>query len=596
MYDYNYLKKSKCYKYAKEVVNDELFVIRNGEKIQFKAPKYVKKNCQKFLDDLEKSQNDDYEYFFNIKKMKKIEKLLKLLMFGDGFYVGESFYDTLADFQWYIILNLFCWVKKDNPKKRKHEIIMLLITRKEGKTNLSAIIFILLMLLEPQFSEFYSVSATKDLATQLKKEIRKTIKSSDAIAKHFKDIRSETRCTLTDNLYVPLACDNSSQTLDGRKPQCWLCDETGALRSSYPIEALSSGQIGMLNRTGIIISTAYSEINPMEDWVEYGMKVYDGFIEDESYFGLIYRPDDINNWLSDISVYQTHPLAVQLQNNGISDNLDYVFKKRQQAIEMESAQANFKTKLLNIKVSSVNTIPFVSLDDLRLCRIDNYDWTDKEVWVSFDLSISGDNTAVSILTWDEKMRKYITQSWCFIPEGKIEEKMKKEKVDYISYINTGYCFACGDKTISYSFVEDFIINTLKKKYKVKIKNVSYDRYNATSTVGKLEEAGIECIDIAQSFAVLNEPTKKLRDWILNQEIFYVQNNLFELNISNAMTVTNGTGTLEMISKKSSNFKVDMLASLINVVTIIDLQLEKPSVYETEGITFTENPIFNMWDF
>ena len=186
------------------------------------------------------------------------------------------------------------------------------------------------------------------------------------------------------------------------------------------------------------------------------------------------------------------------------------------------------------------------------------------------------------------MRKYVCQSWCFIPESKVEEKMKKEKVDYITYINKGYCFACGDKTISYSFVEDFIINTLKKEYKVKIKNVSYDRYNAQSSIGKLEEAGIECIDIAQNFAVLNEPTKKLRDWILNQEIYYVENNLFELNVSNAQTVTNGTGTLEMVSKKSSNFKIDMLASLINAVTIIDLQLEKPSVYETEGISYIED--------
>ena len=594
-YDYTELYKNKGYSYAYSVVMDELYVERDGEKIHFEAPKYVKKQCEKFFNDLEQSQNDDFPYFFDIKMLKKLEKILKLITFGDGFCVGKSYYEGLAEFQWFVLINIFCWKHKSNPRKRRYELIVMLISRKNAKTCLSSLILILLMLLEPKYSEFYSVSATKDLATQVKKELKKTIESSKGINKHFKNVRSETRCLATDSIFTPLA--TGENTLDARKPNAFIGDECGAMKDSYPIEAMSSGQMNMLNKLGILISTAYDEVNPMEDYVEYCQRVLDELIEDESTFALLYRPDNTKDWATDDNaIYQVNPLSVELNNKGITDNLDYVFKKRAMALEVPSTEANFKTKLLNIKVSSVNKIPFVSLDDLRLCKIDKYDWTGKEVWVSFDLSISGDNTAVSILTWDEKMRKYVCQSWCFIPESKVEEKMKKEKVDYISYINKGYCFACGDKTISYSFVEDFIINTLQKEYKVKIKNVSYDRYNATSTVSKLEEAGIECIDISQNFATLNEPTKKLRDWILNQEICYVENNLFELNVSNAMTVTNGTGTLEMISKKSSNFKIDMLASLINAVTIIDLQLEKPSVYETEGIGYINDPLRNMWDF
>lgn len=595
MYDYTHLYKNKGYKYSYEVVEDELFVVRDGEKIHYSAPKYVKKQCKKFLDDLDKSQNENYPYFFDIKMLKKLEKLLKLISFGDGFCVGKSCFDALAEFQWFILINIFCWKHKSNKKKRRYETVVMLITRKQAKTFLSSLIFILLMLLEQKYSEFYSVSATKDLATQVKKEVKKTIESSPLINKHFKNVRSETRCLLTDSIFTPLA--TGLNTLDARKPSAYIADEVGALgQNSYPIEAMSSGQMSVPNKLGILISTAYDEVNILEDWVEYCQRVLDDLVEDETIFALLYRPDDAKDWLNDNAIYQVSPLSVELNNKGITDNLDYVFSKRAKAIEIPSTEANFKTKLLNIKVSSINTVPFISLEDLRLCKIDEYDWTDKEVWVSFDLSQSGDNTAVSILTWDERMRKYVCQSWCFIPEGKIEEKMKKEKVDYISYINKNWCFACGDKTISYTFVENFIINTLQNEFKVKIKDVSYDRYNATSTVGKLEEAGIECIDIAQTYAVLNEPTKKLRDWILNEEICYVENNLFELNVSNAQTVFNGTGTLEMVSKKSSNFKIDMLASLINACCVIDLELEKPSVYETEGINYAENPMNNWWDF
>ena len=595
MYDYTHLYKNKGYKYAYEVVNDELFVIRNGEKIHYKAPKYVRLQCEKFMNDLEKSQNcEDYPYFFDIKMLKKLEKLLKLIQFGDGFYVGKSYFEGLADFQWFAIINFFCWKYKNNTKKRRYELVVMLIPRKNAKTCLSSIIFILLMLLEPQFSEFYSVSSTKDLASQLKKEIRKTIKSSSALAKHFKDIRSETKCLLTDSLYLPLACDDSKQTLDGRKASAFLCDEVASLKNNYPISAMQKGQGQNLNKTGVLISTAYDEVNPMEDYITLCQKILDGFVEDETIFSLIYRPDNCEEWLEDNAIYQVNPLAVELNNKGITDSLDFIFKQRTLALEMQSMEKEFKTKLLNIKVSSLTTVPYVSLEDLRMCKIDDYDWKNKEVWLSFDLSISGDNTAVSILTYDEIMRKYVAKSWCFIPAAKLEEKMKREKVDYISYIQKGYCFAVGDKIIDYTFIENFIIKTLQEEYKVKIKNISYDRYNATSSVGKLEEAGLVCVDIPQNYSTLNAPTKKLRDLILTQEFAYVDNALFELNVSNAQVMSNG-GTLEMISKKSSNFKIDMLASLINAFTIIDLELEKPSVYENEGIDYTENPL-NWWDF
>ena len=176
--------------------------------------------------------------------------------------------------------------------------------------------------------------------------------------------------------------------------------------------------------------------------------------------------------------------------------------------------------------------------------------------------------------------------------------MKREKVDYISAIEKGYCYAIGDKIIDYAFVEDFILNYLQNELKVKIINISYDRYNATSSVGKLEQEGLICIDIPQNYKTLNSPTKKLRDLILTQQFAYVENTLFELNVSNAQLMS--SGTLEMISKKSSNFKIDMIASLINNFAICDIELEKPSVYESGGIEYIQDPMskfgIGKWDF
>jgi len=69
--------------------------------------------------------------------------------------------------------------------------------------------------------------------------------------------------------------------MDGRKANVYVADEVGALRDRYPIDAMSSSQMGMTNRLGILISTAYPTlINPMTEEVDYCEKVLDGIIED----------------------------------------------------------------------------------------------------------------------------------------------------------------------------------------------------------------------------------------------------------------------------------------------------------------------------
>ena len=582
MFSYERLKNTEAYWYAVDVVEDNITV--NGK--NFTQAKYIKKQCQKFLDDLESSKTDDFPYYFDEEAMIQIMQLCRYINMGDGFLVGRSAYDSLAPFQWFLILNVFCWKHKDKDKRR-YELAVLLISRKNAKTFLTALIIILLMLLEPKFSEFYSVAPSKDLSKKVKQEMRKIIKSSPFLDKKFKDVFSETRCLLTESVFVPLACSNDK--LDARKPNAFIGDEVGVLRDGYPIEAMKSGQLSVQNRLGILISTAYDEVNPMEDYVEYSQKVLDGIIQDETHFSMIYRPDEPNNWLSDEAIWQTNPLAIYLNECGIEDNLDYIYKMREQAINMPSTEKNYKTKLLNIKVSSLNLEPFIALDDLRKCKIDTYDWTDKEVHIGVDLSLSGDNTAVSILTFDYTLNKYVAQSWVFFPSDKVDEKSKKEKVDYMGYTNKGFCFPCGTRIIDYGYIEDFITDYLVNDLKVKVLSISYDKYNAISSVSKFEEIGFECVEIPQNYQTLHSATKLMQEKVITEEFLYVENDLFELNVTNAQLIYSSNGNLTMISKKNSNYKIDAVASLINAfVTIQVIKPTKVSVYETQGIEYYDD--------
>ena len=73
--------------------------------------------------------------------------------------------------------------------------------------------------------------------------------------------------------------------MDGRLPNAYCADEVGALPTNYPVEAMRSGQLNILNKLGFIISTKYPTIdNPFESEVEYAKKVLDGLVADVQTF------------------------------------------------------------------------------------------------------------------------------------------------------------------------------------------------------------------------------------------------------------------------------------------------------------------------
>lgn len=156
--------------------------------------------------------------------------------------------------------------------------------------------------------------------------------------------------------------------------------------------------------------------------------------------------------------------------------------------------------------------------------------------------------------------------WGILPKDRIEIKTKKENVDYRKLIAAGSCFAEGEEVIDYGFVERWILG-LEEKYGVEVMQVGYDRYNAISTVQKLEANSMECVEVKQHSSVLHPPTKLLREAILKKEFAYDENRLLEINFQNARC-TEDTNLNKYVNKKRSAGKVDMVVSTIIAVYLM----------------------------
>ena len=543
--------ESKAYQYCKSCIRKKT------------TPRYVKLQMRDFM---RIAEGKDKKYKVSAAKIKQIEDLLKLLIMPKGLKAGQTLYKCSTGYQWLVYSASLAVVYRDNPKKRRYETVLLEICRKNFKTFTIGTLFIILFITEPRFSQFFSVAPDGSLSREIREAISAILKSSPLVyeykgKKRFKILRDYILFNTLETKYTPL--NYSSSTLDGKLPSVFCADEVGALPNSYAIDAMQSGQLNILNKLGFIISTKYPTLNnPFEDEVDYSKRVLDGVIKDETRFSLLYEPDNIKDWQTDdLILQQSNPVALE-----IPEIWQDLLKKRAQAIAQESKRENFVTKHCNIIYSGAGTETYIDVAAVQSCKVSNIDWSGRVVYLGLDLAQTTDNASVSMVSVDDD-DNILADSWAFIPEGRIDEKMATERVNYRELIKSGKVFACGDKVIDYRFIEEFILS-LEDSLGVQIQAVGYDRYNAMSTAQKLEAADITTVEVKQHSSVLHSPTKLLEEKILNGEFAYTSNPLYEINYLNARC-TYDTNKNKYVNKKKSKGKIDMVVSTIIAVYLAE---------------------------
>lgn len=196
------VKESRAYKYAEWCIKED----------NKKVGKYVKKQAQSWIDIV---NGKDEEAFIDENTVNKINKLLKLMVHPDLLCPMDK---GMEDYAWLLIIATLCTKLKNDKNRdiRYYTTALLLISRKNFKTFYAAVIFILLMLTDPQFSRFFSVAPDLKLSKELQLAIKKIIKSSPILVENdaFQILRSEIRCLLTESEYTPLAY--SEDKMDGK--------------------------------------------------------------------------------------------------------------------------------------------------------------------------------------------------------------------------------------------------------------------------------------------------------------------------------------------------------------------------------------------
>ncbi|HBJ1646325.1 UNVERIFIED_ORG: terminase [Clostridium botulinum] len=522
----------------------------------------VKKQCEIFSEDLNSNQyKDSFEFYFDEKKLKIINDLLKLFNFATGFVIGAVVLDTLVGFQCLLLCAIFGWRYKNNSKKFRYRDVVLFIPRKNAKTFLVALIILLLMLTEDKFSEFYSICLDRELAGEVKKAMNQIIEASPLIKKHFKisrQLSGKITCNITNSYYQARTAEaNKNNSI---RPCAVIADEIGAFTDNSNVEAMRSGQLSVVNPLMLKITTAYSESDSiMKEELDYDKSVLEGTIDNKRLFALIYYCSREEAW-EDIGLYRSNPLRIE-------ENYSEIREKRKAAKFKISEQGEYLTKHMNIFLATNELDKYLDISYWKKCRVDNIDFEGKEIVVGVDMSVTTDLTAVSIM-YREKEYIYC-KSHGFLPADSLSQR--REDIDYKLYSDMGYCDIHKGMTINYTLVEEYI-RSIEENYNCKIKCIVTDPMNAKEMMERLSE-DYDVIMLKQTYTNLSPATKEFRKGIYDRKVYYEKNELLDWNMSNAIT-TKGKADDEMLAKENKNKqRIDMVAVLIFSYT--QLIVEEP---------------------
>lgn len=551
----------KAIQYAEDVIN--------GKEI---TTKEVIIQCEWFLEDYNKKQyNNDFKFYFDKEEITKIENILKLLNFATGFnVVGTPILYGLHNFQAFFLCNVFGWRFKENKKKFRYRDNVLFIPRKNAKTFICALVILILMLTEENYSEFYSICLDRELAGKVKEMIVQILNASPAVDKYFKTsttLSGKIICKITNSYYQARTAEaNRNNSI---RPSAFIADEIGAFRDYKNINAMKSGQLSVRNPLRFKITTAYAESESiMLEELEYIRGVYNGIIDDDRMFALLYYAEEEHKW-DDIGLQQANPLRIEENYQEIKDN-------RKTALAKPSEQTEFLTKHMNIFVNSVTGEKYIDFNDWKKCRVDKVNLEGKEVVVGVDLSLTTDLTAVNIMY--KENGKYYLIAHAFLPEDTLEER--REKIDYRLMEKLGYCTITKGKIVDYRVVEDYIRN-IEEKYSCKIKCIATDPYNALEMMQELEEE-YDVVFLKQTYTVLSPPIKSFRDNVYKGNVFYEQNKILDWCMQNTEVVKGRTTEDLLLNKVNKNkTRIDLVVASIFCYSQLYLQETKPKLTDSD---------------
>ena len=546
------------------------------------AKDYIIKQS-KYLDE------NEPKYYLDKDLVYKYIKFASLMKLPAGEFGGITF--QFMDFQIKAIIDIFGTKYRDGEFKglRRYQTIFFFLAKKGGKSTFGALLTILYFFLDDEKAkECYSMASDLDQAKILHKAFITMIKQIPELDEMVKTTIQPPRVSKYNGAFIDeyMAVSSTADSKDGLNVSMALVDEPHSYSNKALYQIITDGMAGRTQPLQIIMSTAGYDLNGFfyRDIYLYAKKIKQGIIKDESFYQVMFEPDEED--LKDPDFWKKEEVW-RKSNPGYpkSPTASYMKNKVLQAEQSEQSRISFLTKHLNIFCDKVdiwiknsvwnNNQSKIGFNKLKQLK-------NRRCYGGLDLSSSTDITAL-VLIFDDGSGGFDVIPYFWIPKDNMFERVRRDKVPYFDWVKKGLIKTTEGNVVDYAYIE----KTIKRVCEFfNVKMIAYDRWNSNDLIRRLtDDEVVELIQFGQGYASMSTPTKQIEVLSLQGKLNHASNEVLNWMCSNVVLKKDPSDNWKIDKEKSSE-KVDGMVALAMAlgVALKDIE-EKPeeNVYEKRGV-------------
>ncbi|MFH6649175.1 terminase [Streptococcus phage YS771] len=491
-----------------------------------------------------------------------------------GKWAGKRF--DLLPWQEQIVRDLFGIVKEDG--NRQFLTAYIEIPKKNGKSELAAAIALYLLYADNEASaEVYGAACDRNQASIVFDVAKQMVQMSRPLEKRSKIMGATKRIVNYSNAGFYQVLSAETGTKHGLNVSGLVFDEIHAQPNRHLYDVLTKGSGDAREQPlFFIITTAGTDRNSIcYELHTKALDILNGRKKDTSFYPVVYGLSDEDDWNDEANWLKANPSL------GHTIGIDRVREAYQQALDNPAEENVFKQLRLNMWTSSsVAWIPEhvyakgndpIQYDSLK----------GRSCYAGLDLSSTSDITAL-VLVFPPRFEEenYIVLPFFWLPEDTLELRCRRDHVLYDVWERQGYIKTTEGNVVHYGFIEKFI-EDLSEIYH--IKEIAYDRWNATQMVQNLEGMGLTMVPFGQGYKDMSPPSKELYKLMMEGKIQHGGHPVLKWMGQNVVMRQDPAGNIKPDKEKSVE-KIDGIVALImGLDRCIRHQTDEGSVYDERGI-------------
>ncbi|HEO6036446.1 TPA: terminase large subunit [Streptococcus agalactiae] len=491
-----------------------------------------------------------------------------------GKWAGNRF--DLLPWQEQIVRDLFGIVKEDG--NRQFLTAYIEIPKKNGKSELAAAIALYLLYADNEASaEVYGAACDRNQASIVFDVAKQMVQMSRPLVKRSKIMGATKRIVNYSNAGFYQVLSAETGTKHGLNVSGLVFDEIHAQPNRHLYDVLTKGSGDAREQPlFFIITTAGTDRNSIcYELHSKALDILNGRKKDTSFYPVVYGLSDEDDWNDEANWRRANPSL------GHTIGIDRVREAYQQALDNPAEENVFKQLRLNMWTSSsIAWIPEhvyakgndpIQFDSLK----------GRSCYAGLDLSSTSDITAL-VLVFPPRFEEenYIVLPYFWLPEDTLELRCRRDHVLYDVWERQGYIKTTEGNVVHYGFIEKFI-EDLSEIYH--IKEIAYDRWNATHMVQNLEGMGLTMVPFGQGYKDMSPPSKELYKLMMEGKIQHGGHPVLKWMGQNVVMRQDPAGNIKPDKEKSVE-KIDGIVALImGLDRCIRHQTDEGSVYDERGI-------------